>query len=470
MATEDLGTDSHFFVPLSIRTITSSRLLNRIQHKEVVMLNFERPLATTLALALTGASAFGLGYEKNIMWSGKYSGIGGVTAGNVDDATATLFNPAGLAAGDKMFDIQLNFSPTISTGTGTTAELIGPATGSFVGTSVGADQGFSPIFGGFVKFKPIDMLGIGLGVSAPGGVNATYTSDLSGPGNIASLTNQGDLSVIEFALGVGVEPLEGLRLGLGYRISMVDATLRSSATFVQTIPQINQVNFTDLSETRFNGFRAGIQYVDPKGMYGIGANWRSEVNFSLTGNVSGENDNFAAPAGTLTGGSAELRNTFPQQVNIGGFFAVLENKLKFFFQYDFTEYAKNVELEIDATLGGNPVSNIPQNWKNQHTIRVGVQYEVMENLEARIGYALATQVTPNERARLTFSAPGPGHSAVVGAGYGLEVAGNMLDLNLGVELSHNSGNGTYTDNGGSDFDGFFGNTGLAFHTGVGYSF
>ena len=68
-------------------------------------------LMTAAALASAAPMAFGAGYERTVMWSGKQNGIAGSGVATVHDSEAIYFNPAGLANVDTL-EASANFSPT----------------------------------------------------------------------------------------------------------------------------------------------------------------------------------------------------------------------------------------------------------------------------------------------------------------------------------------------------------------------
>ena len=71
-------------------------------------------LAGAAAIAvLSGQSASAAGFEKSILWSGKYAGQGNAAVSSVSGAESLYFNPANLA-GSKGTDLTVNLSPTFS--------------------------------------------------------------------------------------------------------------------------------------------------------------------------------------------------------------------------------------------------------------------------------------------------------------------------------------------------------------------
>src|SRR5436305_1800620 len=101
----------------------------------------------TWLIGLTGMLCsqlvFAAGFEKGIMWSGKYSGIGNAAASSVHGAESLYFNPAGLPSGSGMAEVSGNFSPTLPKFTG----QLGNTTFSVPVTEQNTGTQFSPVFG-----------------------------------------------------------------------------------------------------------------------------------------------------------------------------------------------------------------------------------------------------------------------------------------------------------------------------------
>lgn len=420
-----------------------------------------RQAAVAAAVVLVaGETAQAAGFEKVVMWSGRYGGLAGATTSYVDGAQSLAFNPAGLARpegwvtgwSDKKMggDLSLNFSPTIS-------RFKGPI------TSPAQSEGewtFSPVFGGLASYRPMEGLGIGIGGFVSGGTRSEYENvDFSGFNpNFDTLRPDivADLSIIEASVGAGWEPLAGLRIGAAYRVVFVSAELQSALPVpapagapAGTPPvALVAVNLDDLSDTGWDGFRVGVQYAPAKGAFGLGVHWRSPVGFDADGDVSGQIEGGVGPNGPaadLQGGEARARASFPSQIVAGGFIAPLPSrKLRIFAEYSFTNYEVIRAIELDGTLQGPTgpidVPDITTNWNSQHQMRVAAEMLLPKSMAVRAGYALTGQVTNEDFARATLASPGLGHSITVGAG-GV-TWGGRLQLNGAFEASFASGDGT----------------------------
>jgi len=291
------------------------------------MLNRKSLLVISLSTLLAG-SAFGAGFEKGFMWSGKYAGQAGAAASSVSGAESLYFNPAGLSE-TKGTELSANFSPTFDV-------FKGPFIFS-TGTQVSSGTKFAPVFGVVGSHALTDKWGVGLGVYVAGGTRAIFDnldySSLGIPTASLAPSAKSDLSITEIGLGTGYEVIPGLRVGVGLRTLLVRAAL-SSPTYIPpgaTIPGLGTftnggliaTDVTDITATRYNGFKAGIQWGEAGSRFGIGAAWRSTVDFIGKGSLAQKVYNVQTSTLTpLPSANTDVTNSFPQQLNVGAHFDI----------------------------------------------------------------------------------------------------------------------------------------------------
>ncbi len=404
--------------------------------------------AAVLAL---GETAHAAGFEKAVMWSGRYAGMGGAAAAISEGAQSLALNPAGLALLDRTEDgtleVDLNFSPTFS-------RFRGPISSTI---QLESEAGFQPIFAGFVSFRPIKRLGVGAGAYVSGGVAAKYDDvDFSGVNPLfGELRPQFEsyLRVIEASVGAGFEIVDGLRIGAGWRIAFAGAELDTAAPVPAPVGApagtppvaLGSIHLSDLTDTAFNGFRIGAQYAQRSGRFSAGVHWRTPIDFAAAGNVSGRLQSGippATPAVDVPGGAATVRATFPSQLAAGIAVAPIPRVLRFVGEYVFTQYSDVPELAIDAALttptGTLAVPSLALAWEDQHNVRVGAEFMGLDFLTLRAGYVWTSQVTPEGRARATLAVPGSAHTVTGGVGSAI----GRLRLDGAVEYSFGDGEGT----------------------------
>ncbi|MBC7386007.1 MAG: hypothetical protein H7301_07590 [Cryobacterium sp.] len=406
------------------------------------------------ALLIVGAvcnsgSAHAAGFEKSLTWSAASAAQAGAVVGSVAGADSLYYNPAGLAGTTSTgAEVSLNFSPTFSKFSGANPLQYSASSGNAGVGAVDGKGGFSPVGGMLASYKLSNQLAIGGGFYVSGGTKSKYEGlDYSAvsinPANLYSLQPvvETSLAITEAALGAGYEVIPGLRFGAAWRVVMVNANFSTvgspAAAGYNPHQAITNVNIDDIKATRWNAYKLGLQYDNAEKTWGIGAQYRSEVKFTAkSANTSGQVETAATNPTALTTGFADLSNTFPQQVNLGGYVKASPT-LRVSTEYSYTNYSKDKVLVINGTVNGTALSSIPQYWKNQHIGRLGFEYTGYA-MPIRFGYAYTSQVTPSEYARSTFASPGSGHAIAIGSGMPLMA---NLDFDFAGEYSFASGTG-----------------------------
>jgi long-chain fatty acid transport protein len=368
------------------------------------------------------SSVYAAGFEKSILWSAHWGALGGAAASSVEGAEALYFNPAGLA-GVEGVRVNINGSATWDQ----FKTPIVPAQ-----SQISSNTELSIPYAAFISYGVTPKFGIGAGIYTAGGTRVEYDhidwSTLNSNLALLQTTDKASLTLTEISIGAGYEILEGLKLGASYRILLGSLDLQYSG--VTSLGGNNyalaQYNLNGMSGSRFNGFRAGIQYTPKDAPYGIGIEWRSEVAFTLSN--SSISSTFLAPAlglaspTSFNGNGASLSNTSPQNLSIGAHYELIPNQLRLLTEYTFTEYHDEKSLNIQGSTTGNPIPggnnfpNIYELWNNMSNIQVGIELKGISNLALRGGYIWTSQVVPNSNANPLFSTPGSGNTAALGVG------------------------------------------------------
>jgi long-subunit fatty acid transport protein len=413
-----------------------------------------------VSLLLTGSTGFCAGLEKAVIWSGHYAGLAGAASAPVEGPESLFFNPAGLGKAPGL-QIAGNFSPTLS-------KFSAPIPSFTTGTvsTTNSETSFSPPGAVLASFGVTPQLGIAVGYFVSGGTRAIFESVDFGPGfSLLKPTLQSDVTITELSAGAGYEILDGLRIGLAYRIVSVKGTLGfAQRASIGGSTGLLATTLDGISATQYNGFRVGIQYAPKDSTWGLGAQWRTEVQFAADANVAGS---FLAAGGTtvstFASSPASLGATFPQQVSIGGFYDLSPKTWRVLAEYTFTEYHQDQSLYLSGRLGGLiPLSSRSLNWNNLNNLRAALEYKPTSNLALRGGYIFTSQVTPNSDASPVYSSPGVGHSYILGAGMTFSEA---LAGDLAFEYSHASGTVSATD---GPTAGDYSSNGYTAHLGVTY--
>jgi len=407
----------------------------------------------SLTLAIFSSSAaFSAGFEKNILWSGKYAGQGNAAVSSVDGPEALFFNPAGLA-GASGNEVSFNFSPSFS-------KFSGPVTTA--NTSIDGQQTFSPIYGALVNYAVNPHLGFAVGSFVSGGARAEYQNvALPAPFQM-TLNPKTDLSTIEYAAGVGYELAPGFRVGGSLRYTRVTASLVSASSSAPGgMPTVTELSLNDFTGSQFGGFRLGASYQGSN--WGLGAHFRSNVDFTTSGNAAVRFQQ-AVPGNvisTLPDFAATASSSLPAQVSLGGHYQVSE-PLRLLAEYTWTNYQKVTSLH----LSGGSLTDIAMNWNNQNNLRLGASYALNRDWTIRGGYVYTSQVTATDLARPTLTPPGSANNFT--AGFSTQLT-SKLELSSAGEYSSVKGTGTGNAQEQTKA-GDFAATGVILHTALNYKF
>ena len=396
------------------------------------------------------------GFEKALLWSGRYAGMGGAVASSVSGSESMMFNPAGLVS-TQGIDVSANFSPT---STQTKAPLSFYTNSSLVTSS---KRSLRFPFGLTGKYSVNPDLAVGAGFMVSGGAGADF-GDLVATtinGVTVPVPYQSKIAISEFALGAAYKVMPGLKVGATWRTSFVSARFQYGQ--VSGASTVLGADLNGLKATNFAGFRLGAQY-EPEGMpVTFGVFVRTPVSFTAKGTLSAFSGANAAVT-TLTGSETTVKNSLPLQIGIGAHYKVMaENTVAL--QYELTNYSANKVLDFSGTVTGVAVLpvDIVQNWKNMHAVRLGYEHGFGPAV-VRAGYIFTTAVTPKEYAQPTFSSPGPGHTFVVGGGYSIDKS-----LRADGALEYSMASGTVTSTLNSQKTGKYSSNAFGAHLGLTYT-
>ncbi len=369
-------------------------------------------------------------------------------------ADALYFNPAGLSS-VKGKEVTINVSPTFSQ-----AET--PVHSADLSHESDRVTKFPSAVMGAMKIN--EKMGVGIGLYTAGGTSVDH-----GDVDFSSVSSEfapyrpvmkSNLEIIELGLGAGYKLNQNWSVGAAWRATMVsggfsDAKVTESSGGTPLL--LSGTELKDLEDEKFSGFKVGAQYLSDDKSWGIGFAWRTRVEFTGEGTSSVAyaltttgNAAILSGAGTAgvrvngTGGDASLTSELPQQITLGGHY-VLNKEWTLFSEVTWTEYSKNEKLEIDGNVTTFTTSAIPdvaQNWKDQYNYRIAAEYSGWEKGLLRFSYVLTSRVISEQAATPTFSAPGSGHTVVVGMGNALS---ENLFLDSALEYSWNTGSGNTAD-------------------------
>lgn len=402
-------------------------------------------------IALLGLTAnmpvYAAGYENPALWSGKWAALGGASVGAVVGADALVMNPAGLVEGSDR-QVSINFSPLLT-------KFSGPLRPASPGVANGPQEDGEwvtlPSMGLLYKHALRPDFALGVGLYAAAGTSAEYRNiDFSGFNPSFSTLKPdaaGKIQDVEFSIGAGYRLTDNWSIGAAWRMSMVQAELSSAAILLDSV--LVNVHFKDLEDRRYDGYRVGLQYRSSDRKWGAGLSWRSEVNFAVEGNSSGEHEHITLGFAPLeNGGRVKVKNALPQTLSLGAFYS-LNSPVTLFGEFRWGEYSVNDRyrisgepLNLRSELGGfNVLTDLVQDWDDQYSLHMAVQYAHRSGWNLRSGFAAATQVVPDDNALALFTSPGKGYTFAMGVGKDFS---EQLEFDIAFEYSWVSGSGEST--------------------------
>ena len=348
--------------------------------------------------------AWATGYEKPILWSGRFAGIGNAATAIVRNSEATVLNPAGLAEVQGTRAV-LDLSPVW-------AINIAPVSQNDL---LIRSSKLVPVAAAFVSHRVNGRLGVGAGLSAVGGVGGDFGMVDFGYASPALVKTS--LSDIEVSFAAGYRLAEGLNFGAAWRITILGGELDSAGNGLAS-------SITDFHGYDFSGYRLGLQYQSRDKKWGLGAVFRSAIDWVFkNGNQTLSSLSANPPTIVASSQDAKLTTSLPYQLLFGGYFCPAEAWLVAL-EYDFTNYS-DVQT---STLTSSALSaigvpygqqQIQLNWRNFSEVRVGIEHGDRERWPLRVGYVFGSQVTPNDRASYSSVAPGASNTLVIGTGKAL---------------------------------------------------
>jgi long-subunit fatty acid transport protein len=331
--------------------------------------------------------------------AGQYDGravaIGGTGSSYIENGASVFLNPASLD-GVKNVAATADLSPI---GPSLTTPVAGPE------SSVASAPSFFPLFVAGGAFRVSDRIVLGVAVYPTTGFGATYSKAIGGDDLSFALAQ------IEASPAASIKLIEGLSLGLGYRITYTRETLHVPMPLAPAPSDIT------LTGTNYFGVHAGLYY-RPTNDLRLAFTYRSKVTSSL----SGTNE--------MGGAKMDATSAFgsPNRFKVGASYSFLEQRLLLAADVKYLLFsASNKSADITTmTPMGPATAPQPLDWKDVLAFGVGAEYWTLPMFAVRGGYSLSQSATPESTA--SPFAPPPGVIQAVHLGVGVRLASTDLDL------------------------------------------
>jgi long-chain fatty acid transport protein len=360
-----------------------------------------------LLLVLVSSHALASGFRLETHHA-RAAGMGIAVTALTDDASAIVYNPAGLA-GRKGFDVQAGLSlvvPSIVFSSDATGQATQTLTRLSTPINLNVAWGLSEDFS------------VGLGLFNPFGAGASWPTDWEGRGRALSSNVQ------TFALNPTVAYRVHPRFKLGAGVQLV----RGTVAIERGLSFIDSEGTVSLAGDAFGlGWNVGLQgtLVDDRLTWGM--TWRSSVPLTFTGRA-----HFGATPPEFQARLADqaivAAVTLPDVATVGlGLLAT--KRLRVGLDVNVVTWSSFKQLFIDFT--NNDLDNpLPKRWRDTVSVHLGTEYDVTSHLRGRLGFVYDTAATPAD----TLTPDLPDAQRVrfcAGAGYRFEVG---LSVDVGYQF------------------------------------
>jgi long-subunit fatty acid transport protein len=350
-----------------------------------------------LALCPRVAAAGGL--DLPIVYSARQAGMGGTAIAEVSDASAVLHNPAGLVG---VHGLNLLADATV-----VLTDLETSPAFANQNVQTGNAVAAAPFLA--AAYRPLDRLAFGLGAYAVGAVSGTFHYlDANGQPTL----NSQNTVVFEVSPAVSYAPTDTLRLGAGYRITLIQFDRHLGPAQNPVLVDIDSFG------ANFAGFRFGAQW-HPFGGLWLGAVFRPEVGMSSS-----------AGSGHLLGQAAtniQAQVTYPAKLGVGARYDLAAVSFAADYELVFNSQFKTINLSGDLPHGTISAPFL-FNWSDSSTFKIGAEVRPAAEWVIRGGYAF-DGVFSNAGYPDTFAQPPvAGHYLTIGGGY----RGNGWEVNVAL--------------------------------------
>lgn len=405
------------------------------------------PAAVGTTLATTAASAAGFAIREQ---SGSFQGLSfaGVAAGG-DDISTMYFNPATLALHDGA-SVHASLSYILPRSEFTLAEATDGGTpftperptGGGEGGDIADDAVVPALYGAWSR----DRLHLGLGVTAPFGLRTAQSETWAGRYH----ATESELTTININPALAYRVSDRLSVAAGFVAQYADATLANASDLrgALGVPLAPPSPATDgLAEIEGDdwdfGFTLGV-LAEPIEGTRIGLGYRSQINHSLEGDFE---LSFAGSAVRTTGGRAALAT--PQVASLGVRQRVTED-IDLLGTFEWTGWSSFDELRISFD-DGTPDTVTDQDWRDSVFVAVGGEYRPRPDLVLQAGAAFdqspindslrTPRIPGNDRTWLSLGAAWtPRDWLSIGGGYSrIFVADGDVDLDEGATITGGRG-------------------------------
>lgn len=351
---------------------------------------------------------------------------------------AIAINPA-LLTGIEKFSLSVMFNPIF---VNTCAPVEGPNTNMCTGVS------FGPLGSTFFAWRIAERMVWGAGAYIEVGYGGTFddVQNVDGePSEVVGPDAQ-DQSVTffvgELATGPAIELGKKWSLGIMLRlpIAIQTADLYQNIGAVSVLPNPTYARIENrLGGVGFPSARIGWSF-KPNDMWTVGAAWRVYTKIRMTGTTQ---TGLEIPG--LETLDAEADWVIPNALQFGGSVKLVDKKLllvaELRIQFHNAKKQGNQTQTVHVSLpdGADPALEAllpaptvaPLYWKNVYSLKLGVEYQIIDLVAIRFGFNAGNSATREEFAQIFTPPPG----IALGVQTGIGFSWNKVDFDLGMLFS-----------------------------------
>ena len=389
---------------------------------------------TCLLSVVFVANAFANGLSLNSIGP-KALGMGGAFVGLADDGTAIYWNPAGLAGQDNC----IMFAGT---------DIIPFGSYKLDAYGIDAESEMNHYVGPnlFVNYN-LGKIGLGFGVYVPAGVGVEWDGkDLvafSGPDSIDlgpfKINNpyygktyewMSEIGVINISPAISYQLYDNLSIGVAANVYYGMLELKRGEDKINIleaygVPEDGMLDTQTAFDIAGLGYGAtiGLMY-KMSDIVSLGITYRTPINVAFEGDAD-----IDLPGLDTVDGSIDIE--WPMWLGAG--LAVKANdKLTLTCDAQYSQWSSleelDAEIKLPAAYGGTTIQKMHLEWEDATQIRLGLAYELNENLTVLHGWYFDPGPSPDETLTILF--PSQTYSVVTG---GLCYKINNFDVDFGIE-------------------------------------
>ncbi len=326
-----------------------------------------------VAVVLVAAPSFAAGFRIDTQ-SSRATGMGGAVTALIDDSSANFYNPAGLTAQGKGFEVMVGDT------------LILPQlkfTGTD-GTVTSSNFTVSPPPHLYARFGLMDELAIGIGVFTPFGASGNWPENW--PGQFKAVQSQ----LQTFDLNVNLAYAPHKRISFGAGVNVVRGTL-----FIERhLDFVDSQGSVELGGGAWGvGFNGGVRVEVIEGLMWFGGAVRSmtDLNFSGSAHFEGVPESFQSRIyDQPIRGKVQLPLT--GQFGLG---FKLFDKLRIGLDVTYVNWQSFRELRIEFVDNEDLTVPLPKKWFDTASFHIGAEYDVTRSIRARLGFVYDPTPTPS---------------------------------------------------------------------------